>query len=370
MIKNLTFLGLALAFICSSCSNQPAEQADKTHVITDIKGGDFDTLLVQQLGASGWITIDTLIKENGLFHYRQNIASADLIKLSSVDKNYQARIFIEPGDVLFSDSADNSQPIVKESNVHTHFITVKDSTKVFDDIMGEALSEYRSLPNYDDTLLVQSIIKRYDTADSLRLNWVENWIAENLNSPVAQYLYIAEKMSAASAEELSAQIQLFDSTLAHNSLANRMRARVDVLNTTAIGAVAPVFSLADTSGNLITSSSVYGKVTLIDFWASWCGPCRRENPNVVAAYTKYHEKGFEILGVSLDKDANRWKKAIKDDALTWNHVSDLKGWETEAGALYGVNAIPFSVLVDANGKIIAKDLRGEELHIKLSELLD
>ncbi len=120
---------------------------------------------------------------------------------------------------------------------------------------------------------------------------------------------------------------------------------------------------------MFSLSSLKGKYVLIDFWASWCSPCRQENPNVVKAYQMYKDKGFDILGVSMDQNKKNWLKAIKDDNLTWHHISDLKGWACEGGKLYGVNSIPHSVLIDKEGIIIAKDLRGEELLNKLAELM-
>ena len=117
------------------------------------------------------------------------------------------------------------------------------------------------------------------------------------------------------------------------------------------------------------SSVVNGDYVLVDFWASWCGPCRAENPNVVEAYNKYHDKGFNVFGVSFDKDHDKWVEAIAKDNLTWPHVSDLKYWSCEAGKLYGVQSIPHNLLLDKDGIIIAKNLRGEDLQNKLAELL-
>jgi len=137
-----------------------------------------------------------------------------------------------------------------------------------------------------------------------------------------------------------------------------------------IGSKAPDFAMESPEGDTIELNDFQGKVVLLDFWASWCGPCRRENPNVVEVYNKYKEHGFDVLSVSLDNKKDRWLKAIEDDGLDWHHVSDLRGWKSEAADLYNVKSIPRTFIVDREGKIIAKNLRGDDLEQKIASLFE
>ncbi len=159
--------------------------------------------------------------------------------------------------------------------------------------------------------------------------------------------------------------------LKNSPAGSQLKASFAALKATAIGSVAPDFTMNDTEGKPVTLSKFRkDNYVLIDFWASWCGPCRQENPNVVRVYNKYKDKKFTILGVSLDRQTGKadWLKAIKDDGLTWTHVSDLKFWNNEAAALYFVQSIPQNFLIDPNGKIVAKNLRGADLENKLIEI--
>ena len=172
-------------------------------------------------------------------------------------------------------------------------------------------------------------------------------------------------------KELEAIINGFDPKLSGLSYTKDLQATLKIKKATAVGEIAPDFTQNDPNDKPVSLSDFRGKVVLVDFWASWCGPCRKENPNVVEAYNKFKNKGFTVLGVSLDRptDKDKWLKAIEDDKLTWTHVSDLKYWDNEVARQYGIRSIPSSLLIGKDGKILAKNLRGEDLHTELKKLL-
>jgi thiol-disulfide isomerase/thioredoxin len=193
-------------------------------------------------------------------------------------------------------------------------------------------------------------------------------IKANLSSIVAadKFSRAFNDMDFKEAKELA---NSFTGEAANSETIKKIKEKIVTLDKVAIGQPAPDFTLNTPEGKPLSLSSFKGKVLIVDFWASWCGPCRGENPNVVKMYKKYHKKGLEILSVSLDNNKEAWLKAIKDDGLIWNHVSDLKGWGSAAAKLYGVSGIPHIVLIDKKGTIVAKNLRGKELEAKIREYI-
>jgi peroxiredoxin len=188
------------------------------------------------------------------------------------------------------------------------------------------------------------------------------------------YVSLVTLISYAYVADYSDIAPLFDGLsdrVKNTVLGKTFAARLPHIKAVALGAIAPEFKEADTSGSIISLSSFRGKYVLVDFWASWCGPCRQESPNLVKAYNHYKGQNFTILGVSLDQadGKGRWLAAIHKDGLPWTQVSDLKYWDNEAAVMYGVRAIPQNFLIDPNGKIIAKNLRGDDLENKLEELI-
>jgi peroxiredoxin len=172
------------------------------------------------------------------------------------------------------------------------------------------------------------------------------------------------------ASEIETYINAMDTAVVNTETIRNLKTRVEKMKAVAIGQKAPDFSLNDPEGNPVSLYSKVGsKLLLVDFWAAWCGPCRQENPNVVKIFNEFNKKGFDVFGVSLDRTKDDWVKAIANDKLAWTHVSDLQYWNSAAAQMYGVSAIPANFLLDENGVIIGRNLRGETLYNKVKEVL-
>lgn len=230
-----------------------------------------------------------------------------------------------------------------------------------------------SVTGHAETSQLNALIKEIRTMQpDLRETYLQNY-SDTVKNPFIGYMAISNLQIESNYERYQKVAQMMNQAIPNNKLNTEFQEYVismkNLMNT-AVGSMAPDIKLATPEGGEKALSELRGKVVLIDFWASWCGPCRKENPTVVAAYNKYKPKGFDIFSVSLDQNKEKWIAAIEADKLTWNsHVSDLAGWQSSAAGLYGVRSIPAAFLIDKDGKIVAKNLRGPALEAKLAELL-
>lgn len=357
-----------------SSDNHLLKEAEKTGYVIKVKTNDIqDTYLYLSKRVSGsWKDIDSLLLSGGMEAvFKGSLKSPEILYLRLEGSDKVVSFFAENSTItILPDFEEPDKSKVEGSAIHDEFLTYQE---LFSDINAQRkdlYDEYRTANAENDTKRVEEISERFQTLSNREMEINKNYVKANPNSHVSPYVIRRNMYYSLNLDELKAIVHSLGKEVEDSPYALQLKEQITILETVAVGKKYTDFRLpTPDGGELALSEIANGNYILLDFWASWCGPCRRENPNVVALYEKFHEKGFEILGVSLDNNEENWKKAIEDDNLTWYHVSDLKGWGSEAGKLYGVSSIPHTVLLGPDGTIIEKNLRGEALESKLAELL-
>lgn len=370
-MKIKLFVIVSLAIAIWACDKNNSEDGDSKKFV--MKGklnySSTDTLFLQQIIGNNIKSVDSVVLTGkSEFEITGNLSEAGFFRLELSQGAVAVFVMDEtPVNVNIEQKEDDIQINVKGGSLNDDF-------EYFAQIQRKFQSKSDSLN--------QLYILAENTKDDEKIKLLESAYTEHreiLKSNIKQAVKERQKsfvsIFAVSNLDANEDFPFLDtlandlrSQISENEIVKNYIASIDKIKAIAIGSSAPSFEGNTPDGRIVKLSDYKGKVVLIDFWASWCVPCRKANPEIVKIYEKYKDKNFDILGVSLDNNVEKWKNAIKDDNLTWQHISDLKGWDSDFAVLYNVESIPQGFLLDAEGKIIAKNLDPEALDAKLAEI--
>lgn len=370
MNKKLNALLFAMVLAIGACESVPQNEF-LLNGETDLPEGT--TVYRVIAGANNQPTYaDTTQVEKGKFTFSGDAREADVNFIFIDGETQNAAFILEEGKIeieIFKDSIDKA--VLKGTPSNLDLMRYKTDTKGFADALNGIVKDIQQANSVGDNILVEDLQAQYKEMQEKLNNYEMSYVKENVDSYVSSLIlerFISQKLITQSeAKPLFSNFtaRIRTSRSGKNVLALLSRP----YNATAIGEIAPDFTAPNPEGQMLSLNALKGKVTIIDFWASWCRPCRIENPNLVRLYKRMHDKGLEVVGVSLDKNRASWLRAIEDDGLIWNHVSNLQYWQDPVAKLYSVRGIPAAFVLDKDGKIVAKNLRGRQLDAKIEELL-
>ncbi|MGN7514080.1 MAG: DUF4369 domain-containing protein [Allomuricauda sp.] len=370
-MKRLVTLSLGVIFL-TSCNSDPKGYTLNGTISGEPENGT-QIFLKTTDSINQLVDIDTASVQNGMFSFSGNQVEPKMHYIFVDQVRGNVPVIVENGaiEVEFQkDSIDQAKIKGTEQN------------EMFMDFLTESRKLWQRARSMQDDMRMAAQQRDTATVAALREEFMEfqedakdfnlNYAKEHPNAFVSVLIvgnFLATK--ALPVDEVKALFEGLSPEMKATEPGKRIAEQLENLKSTEIGSVAPDFSAPTPSGEVLALSDVTSnaKLTLVDFWAAWCRPCRAENPNIVSVYKKYHDKGFDVLGVSLDNKAEHWTNAIESDGLEWNHISNLQRFQDPIARMYNINAIPAAFLLDENGVIVARDLRGPALEEKVAEIL-
>jgi len=369
-MKKLIYAVVAIALMVS-CTMQP-----KYKIEGNITGLNSGSAVLQKVVDNKMVTVDSVAVEEGVFAFKGSVEQAEYFVITFADTLDGIQLFLDNVDITIEGNVESILDAeVIGSELTTSFNSFNEEFIIFGTQMRALYQEYIQINmpgGSGDTVRLKEIEEEYMAVENQQKEYIDTFLVENPNNLISPFVALNYgNAKYKNLEELEELVSIFGEEVADSKYLAEINERITSLKNVAIGMKYTDFTMNDVDGNPVTLSSVVeGKYVLIDFWAGWCGPCRAENPFLVESYAKYKDSGFEIFGVSLDKTKEEWTQAIADDGITWPQVSELNYWDCSARDIYVFNSIPHNMLIDKDGIIIAKDLRGEELEAKLAELFE
>lgn len=364
-MRKLFYLSV-ITLLMAACSSEP-------HYVINgkIEGADSVTFLLQKRQAGKIVNMDSAVAYKGSFKMKAGaVKYPEMVLLVARDSRMRTSFYLENSEITITGKLDSLFAAkITGSKTQDEYQGFIDSNNLLSEKYTKIYNEYQTADQSGDTAKVAQLEKDATAVENEMEELQKDFVKNNPSSFVAPSI-LAQLSYEMEGSEIETYINAMDTAVANTETIKNLKERVEKMKAVAVGQKAPDFTMNDPEGNPVSLYSKIGsKLLLVDFWAAWCGPCRRENPNVVKIYKEFNKKGFDVFGVSLDQKKDDWVKAISDDNLIWTHVSDLQYWNNAAAKLYAVNSIPANFLLDENGTIIGRNLREEALYNKVKEVL-